>query len=114
MKKIGFKIIATEGTGKFLAENGIENTIVPKIKDGRRPNICDLIKNNEIQIIFNTPIGRLSKEDDSFIRMMAIQYHIPYMTTIAGANAAAIGIEAVLNHPEQQPESLQEYHSRMA
>ena len=53
-------------------------------------------------------------EDDSFIRMMAIQYHIPYMTTIAGANASAIGIEAILNHPEQQPESLQEYHNRKA
>ncbi|MBR4885067.1 MAG: carbamoyl-phosphate synthase large subunit [Lentisphaeria bacterium] len=113
MKKIGFKIMATDGTSRFLTENGIENTKVLKIKEGR-PNISDMIKNHEIQMIFNTPIGRLSMEDDSFIRMMAIQYHIPYMTTIAGANASAIGIEAILNHPEQQPESLQEYHNRKA
>ena len=111
MKKIGFKIVATEGTGKFLTSHGIENTLVCKLNEGR-PDIRDLIKNNEIQMIFNTPIDKMSKIDDSYIRMMAIQYRIPYMTTIAAANASAIGIEAVLSHPEQEPVSLQEYHSR--
>ena len=111
MKKNGFKIMATEGTSRFLTENGVENTKVFKLNEGR-PNICDMIKNHDIQMIFNTPIGRLSKVDDSYIRMMAIQYHIPYMTTIAAANASAIGIEAVLTHPEMKPESLQEYHGR--
>ncbi len=111
MKKIGFKILATEGTGKFLTENGVENTVVAKLDEGR-PNIADYIKNQQIQIIFNTPIGSLSKKDDSYIRMMAIQYRVPYMTTIAAANASAIGIEAVLTRTEQEPESLQEYHAK--
>ena len=109
IRKAGFKILATEGTSKFLADNGIENTLVMKINEGR-PNIPDLIKNRSLNLIINTPIGREGKTDDSYIRMMAIQYKIPYMTTMAAANASAIGIQAELNNPEHQPKSLQEFH----
>ena len=110
LHELGFKILATEGTSAFLTENGIPNTRVMKLLEGR-PNISDLIKNKSIQMIINTPIGRESREDDSYIRTMAIQNRIPYMTTIAAANATAIGIEAVLNNRHAELKSLQEYHS---
>ena len=107
--ELGFKIVATEGTARFLDENNIPNTEVKKLTEGR-PNICDMIKNGDIQMIFNTPIGREGKTDDSYIRTMAIQNQIPYMTTIAAANATVIGIEAVLNKKGSELKSLQEYH----
>ena len=69
-----------------------------------------MIKNNKIQLIINTPIGREGKVDDSYIRRSAIQNRIPYMTTIAAANATAIGIEAVRANADKEPKSLQEYH----
>ncbi len=109
IQKLGFRILATEGTSKFLFENGIENTEVNKLGEGR-PNILDLMKNNEIQLIFNTPIGKNSKIDDSYIRRTAIQLRIPYMTTIAAAQASAIGIESMIKQPNKEPKSLQEYH----
>lgn len=110
MQKLGFKILATEGTSIFLTENGIANTKVFKLSEDR-PNILDMMKNNEIQLIFNTPAGRSSKKDDSYIRRTAIQLRIPYMTTIAAADASSIGIETMLKHPDLEPKSLQEYHS---
>jgi carbamoyl-phosphate synthase large subunit len=107
--ELGFQIVATEGTARFLDENNIPNTEVKKLSEGR-PNICDMIKNGDIQMIFNTPIGREGKTDDSYIRTMAIQNQVPYMTTIAAANATVIGIEAVLNKKGSELKSLQEYH----
>ena len=86
LHELGFKLVATEGTAKFLAENGIPHSEVKKLNEGR-PNVADLIKNREVALIINTPIGRLGKIDDSCIRMLAIQYKIPYMTTIAAAKA---------------------------
>ncbi len=107
--EMGFDIIATEGTAAFLTENNIPNKFIYKLGEGR-PDISDLIKNGSIQMIFNTPIGREGKTDDSYIRTMAIQNHIPYMTTIAAANATAIGIEAVRKNDSMTLKSLQEYH----
>ena len=109
LHELGFKILATSGTSAFLTENGVPNVTVKKLLEGR-PNISDLIKNNSIQMIINTPIGRESREDDSYIRMMAIQSRIPYMTTIAAAKASVIGIEAVLRNRQTELKSLQEYH----
>ncbi len=109
IQKLGFEILATEGTAAFLTENGIPNTVVCKLGEGR-PDILDMIKNNKIQLIINTPIGREGKVDDSYIRRSAIQNRIPYMTTIAAANATAIGIEAVRANADKEPKSLQEYH----
>ncbi len=106
---LGFKLIATEGTAKFLTANGIPNTEVHKLNEGR-PNVADLIKNREVTLIINTPLGRLSKIDDSCIRMMAIQYKVPYMTTIAAAKATAAGIKEAL-HGDLTPKSLQEYQA---
>lgn len=105
---LGFKIYATYNTSHFLTENNIENMEIKKINEGR-PNILDIIKNNEIHLIINTPLGRNSKDDDSFIRMQAIQQKIPYVTTIAAAKASVEGIDAIINE-DFIPVSLQEYY----
>ena len=89
--ELGFELYATEGTGEFLAENNIAHKTVCKLDEGR-PDVSDLIRNREIALIINTPMGKLSKIDDSYIRMLAIQYKIPYMTTIAAAHATVEGI----------------------
>ncbi|MCQ2379728.1 MAG: carbamoyl-phosphate synthase large subunit [Victivallaceae bacterium] len=107
--ELGFDLLATEGTGKFLEENDVKYTLVNKINEGR-PDISDFIRNREIALIINTPIGRDSKIDDSYIRMLAIQYKIPYMTTIAAAAATAEGIREA-RHGMPALKSLQEYHN---
>ena len=106
--KLGFNIYATAGTSCFLKENGIDNTEVKKLHEGR-PNLSDKIKNGDIHLIINTPIGSNSKYDDSYIRIMAIQQKIPYITSIAAALASLEGIEA-LRGKKILPKSLQEYH----
>ena len=111
MHEMGFKIYATEGTAAFLNENGIPNTFVKKLLEGR-PNIGDMIVNKQLNLIFNTPIGREGKTSDSYIRRMAIQNKIPYMTTIAAANASVQGIKAIREHADTTPKSLQEYHKK--
>ena len=110
IKDMGFNVFATEGTSKFLRDNKIENTEIKKIHEGR-PNISDALKNNELQLIINTPVGKSSKYDDSYIRMMAIQRKTPYVTSIAAAEASIEGIEAVKNHTSLPPKALQEYHT---
>jgi carbamoyl-phosphate synthase large subunit len=108
-KDLGFNIIATKGTHAFLAENGIESKPIDKMHEGR-PNIVDAITNKEIQLVVNTPIGRKSQFDDSYIRKAAIKHKVPYITTIAAATAAAKGIEAYKKgHGEVK--SLQDYHA---
>ena len=77
-----------------------------------RPNIVDSIKNGEIQLVINTPIGKLSQHDDSYIRKAAIKYKIPYITTLAAALAAAKGI-ASFRKGHGRVKSLQEYHSEI-
>lgn len=108
IKKMGFKIFATEGTSKHLEKNGVANEKINKIGEGR-PDISDAIKNRELHLIINTPLGRSGKEDDSYIRKMAIQYKLPYITTMAAAEASVEGIEAVKQH-KIAPMSLQDYH----
>jgi carbamoyl-phosphate synthase large subunit len=106
--ELGFKIKATNGTRGFLAEQGIESEHVLKLQEGR-PNIVDAIKNREIHLVINTPVGRLGKHDDSYIRKSAIQYKVPYITTLSAALAAAKGIRAV-RKGHGTAKSLQEYH----
>ncbi|OEU79893.1 MAG: carbamoyl phosphate synthase large subunit [Desulfobacterales bacterium S5133MH4] len=107
--KLGFKIKATEGTHKFLAGHGIDSEPIRKVHEGR-PNIVDGIKNHEIQLIINTPSGRLSKHDDSYIRKAAIKYNVSYITTTAAAIAAARGI-AACRKGHGRVKSLQRYHA---
>jgi carbamoyl-phosphate synthase large subunit len=108
-KDIGFTIIATKGTSDFLSEHGIESQCVLKMHEGR-PNALDNIKNGDIKLVVNTPSGKQSKHDDSYIRKAAIKYKIPYITTIAAAAATAKGIAAFKKKPGQI-KSLQSYHA---
>lgn len=106
--EMGFSIYATGGTNRFLEEHGIGSMKIKKIHEGR-PNIVDAIKNKNIHLIINTPVGRDSKYDDSYIRIMAIQYKVPYITSIAAAQASVEGTEAVKKE-KILPKCLQEYH----
>ena len=108
LEKLGIAIYATEGTERFLAENGIANTPIRKLHEGR-PNIVDAIINGELNLIINTPVGRYSKHDDSYIRMTAIQQKVPYVTTVAAALATVEGIEAKLER-DVGPKALQDYY----
>jgi len=108
LSRLGFKIYATGGTSDFLNKNNIANVLIQKYHEGR-PNIVDAIKNNELQLIINTPIGREGKHDDSYVRMMAIQRKIPYVTSMAAAQATVEGI-AAMRKGVQEPKSLQEHH----
>ena len=110
--KLGFKVFATEGTQAYLAQHGVSATLIKKMHEGR-PNIADAIKNDEIQLVVNTPIGRLSAHDDSYIRKAAIKHKIPYITTTAAANAAAEGIAACCEEGKGKVCSLQEYHQQL-
>jgi carbamoyl-phosphate synthase large subunit len=107
--KLGFRIKATEGTHRLLSQNGVKSELVLKMHEGR-PNIMDCIKNGDVQLIVNTPAGKMSKYDDSDIRKAAIKYKIPYVTTTAAAAAAAKGIEAYRRNPGTV-KSLQNYHA---
>ncbi|KAF0156936.1 MAG: carbamoyl-phosphate synthase large subunit [Syntrophaceae bacterium] len=108
---IGFKIIASNGTYKYFADHGIASERIFKMHEGR-PNIVDAIKNGEIQLVINTPAGRLSKYDDSYIRKAAIKYKIPYITTVAAAVAAVKGI-AAFRQGHGRAKSLQSYHAEI-
>jgi carbamoyl-phosphate synthase large subunit len=94
LSDLGFKVCATKGTGKVLANNGIETRLVNKVSEGR-PNIVDMIKNGDISLIINTPSGRNPKHDEVQIRSNAVQYKIPYTTTISGAAAVVNAIETM-------------------
>jgi len=106
---LGFTIKATRGTYQFLLENGIQTEPIDKMHEGR-PNIVDAIKNKEIQLVINTPVGRLGKYDDSYIRKAAIKYKVPYITTIAAAIATARGIES-FHQGHSDVKSLQSHHA---
>jgi carbamoyl-phosphate synthase large subunit len=106
---LGFKIKATQGTHKFLTEQGVQCERISKLHEDR-PHIVDAIKSQEIHLIVNTPSGKLSKYDDSYIRKAAINYKIPYITTLAGALAAARGI-GEMRRGRGQVRSLQSYHA---
>jgi carbamoyl-phosphate synthase large subunit len=103
----GFRIVATDGTAAFLQDNGIEATTILKVHEGR-PNIVDAVKNGEIQLIINTPSGKLSAYDDSYIRKAAIRHKVAYLTTVRAAAAAAEGI-AARQAGESTVRSLQEW-----
>ncbi len=108
-KELGFKIMATEGTHKLLTDNGVDAEKILKLHEGR-PNILDAIKNEEINLIINTPVGKKSMYDDSYIRKSAIKYKIPYITTISASLAATKGIKAQIAK-KTALKSLQEYHN---
>jgi len=108
LSDLGFTIHATKGTGKVLANNGIDVTFVNKVSEGR-PHVVDMIKNGGIQFIINTPSGRNPKMDEVAIRSGAVQYKIPYTTTLSGAQAVVNAIE-VMQKGTLQVRALQDYY----
>ncbi len=108
LEDLGFNIYATSGTALALEKNGIKVKILPKIGEGR-PNILDLMKDGKIQLVINTPSGRIPRQDEVKIRSHVILYNVPYTTTISGAQATVNGIESLVKKG-LQVKSLQEYH----
>ena len=90
--KLGFKIIATKGTSNFLTEHEIENSKIFKANEGR-PNVVDEIKNNNVQLVINTPLGRIARVDEFYIGRAAVENKIPFITTLAAAASAIKAIE---------------------
>ncbi|MBU4341893.1 MAG: carbamoyl-phosphate synthase large subunit [Candidatus Altiarchaeales archaeon] len=109
LSRLGFKILATKGTKAYLDSKGIKSGLSVKLHEGR-PNITDDIHNKRIQMIINTPVGGEGKQEGSYIRKIAIQRKIPYVTTIAAATAAVEGIEAVKSG-DIEIKSIQEHHA---
>ncbi len=108
----GFKLIATGRTCDLIAEAGIPVEKVKKLYEGR-PNILDLITNGKIDLIVNSPIGKASIHDDSYLRKAAIKHKIPYITTIAAAKAAAEGIAQINGKGRGEVKSLQAWHAEI-
>lgn len=108
LTNLGFRILASKGTAEYLTKKGIEVETVHKLVEGR-PNIIDRIINNEIDFIINTPKGARARTDDYYIRRAAVDFNIPYITTIPGALAAVKGIETIKTK-EMTIKAIQDYH----
>jgi len=111
LHRLGFKIVATEGTSRVLEEAGVPAEVVRKIYEGR-PNVLDLMKNGEIDLIINTPSGKKPKRDQISIRSLAVMHSVPLITTIPGARAAVRGIEEMRKH-RMNVKALQDYHKAL-
>ena len=108
MLRLGFRVQATKGTAAFLRDHGIEVHTVNKVKEGR-PHLVDHIKNGDIALVVNTVGSKASHDDSASIRLEALRKGLPYFTTMPGAKAAAMGIEA-MGKKGLSIRSLQEYH----
>lgn len=109
--ELGFTVIATHGTAKFLREKGLNVETINKLQEGR-PHVLDLIKNRQISFIINTVFGKQAQRDSMYIRRGALNYKIPYTTTISGASAIVKAIKR-LKESEIKVKSLQDYHREM-
>ncbi|MCI1769318.1 MAG: carbamoyl-phosphate synthase large subunit, partial [Mageeibacillus sp.] len=108
---LGFKILATGKTYQMITDAGIAAEKVKKLYEGR-PNIGDMITNGDIDLVINTPAGKTSANDDSYIRKNSIRQHIPYITTMAAAKASAEGIKAA-REKEFGVKALQDFHAEI-
>jgi carbamoyl-phosphate synthase large subunit len=109
LTELGFKVIATSGTQRFLAEHGLEAEKVNKVAEGR-PHIVDAITNGQVQLVFNTTEGATSLADSKSLRRAALLHKVPYYTTLSGAVAAARGLKAYLGG-DLEVRALQSYFS---
>ena len=107
--ELGFSVLATSGTSKYLEKFNLKVERVLKVHEGR-PNIEDLIRSGKVQLVINTPIGRQAFYDDKYLRKAALDYCVPTLTTIKGASAAVKGIEALQNQ-SISVSALQDIHS---
>ena len=108
----GFKIVATEGTYNLITAAGIPATKAKKIYEGR-PNVNDMITNGDFDLIINSPVGKDSVHDDSYLRKAAIKAKTPYITTVAAAKVTAEGIHYLKTHKGSEVKSLQELHGEI-
>ncbi|MDG2615428.1 carbamoyl-phosphate synthase large subunit [Thermoleptolyngbya sichuanensis XZ-Cy5] len=109
LQALGLHVVATEGTRRVLKENGLDVDLVLKVHEGR-PNVMDSIKNQQIQLVVNTPLGETAQVDDRAIRRTALSYKIPVVTTIAGAKASTAAIRSLQSEP-LEVKALQDYMS---
>ena len=109
-EELGFRILATGKTHELLVANGINSEKVFKLSEGR-PNIFDMITNGKIDFMVNSPAGKETIEDDSYLRKAAVKAKIPYMTTIAATQPSLNGIRHMKNNPGTEPKPLQELHN---
>lgn len=109
---MGFEILSTRGTREFLARHGVRVKIISKLKEGGRPNIIDLLKSGEIDLVINTPFGRETRSDGYYIRTSASTHGVPCITTISGAAVAAKAIKA-LKEKDYSVKALQDYHQEL-
>ena len=109
---MGFSILATKGTAQFFNDNGVNATTVYKVNEGR-PNILDALKNNEIQMVINTPSSGESRFDDKIIRQESYKLNVPVITTIAGAKSTIEAMTEVVNS-ELKVASLQDYYEHVS
>jgi len=108
----GFTIVATEGTYNLITAAGIPAKKAKKLYEGR-PNVGDMITNGDFDLIINSPVGKDSVHDDSYLRKAAIKAKVPYITTVAAAKVTAEGIHYVKTHSSSQVKSLQELHGEI-
>jgi carbamoyl-phosphate synthase large subunit len=113
LARLGFELMATLGTAARLREVGLEVAGVFKVNEGR-PNVVDHIKRGEIALIINTPLGRASHFDEQAIRRAALQYNVPCVTTMTGAQAIVEAIAAQTANGAMKVRSLQELHAASA
>jgi carbamoyl-phosphate synthase large subunit len=109
---MGFRIVATEGTARFLRARGIPAEQTFKVHEGR-PNCLDMIVNGQVQLLINTPLGKHAQHDDYALRQSAISNRIAYTTTLSAASAACDAILA-LRSRKTTVRSLQEWHALLA
>ena len=107
LRSLGFEVVATSGTQRYLAENGVESVKINKVAEGR-PHIVDAIKNGRVQLVFNTTEGATALADSKSLRRAALLHKVPYYTTLSGAVAAAQGIKAYLGG-DLEVRALQSY-----
>jgi carbamoyl-phosphate synthase large subunit len=108
LMNMGFQIISTKGTSEILESNNIKCDSVLKISEGR-PNVLDMMKNGEINLIINTPEGRNARSDGYYLRTAAVMQNIPSITTISAASAVIQGIRELKNNSKVKVKCIQEY-----
>jgi carbamoyl-phosphate synthase large subunit len=111
LAQLGFKVVATSGTRDYLQNNGVEAGLAFKVHESERPNIVDRMINGEVTLIINTPLGKKSFYDDTYIRRTALQHSISCLTTLTAATAAVDGIRS-LREGVKTITTLQEQHAR--
>jgi carbamoyl-phosphate synthase large subunit len=111
LASLGYELFATEGTWRTLTSNGVEVTRVNKVHEGR-PHIVDMIVNRELDLVLNTPAGRLQRQDDTTIRAAAVSGGIPVVTTMAGVSALVAALSA-LHRGEAGVRAITEHHAEL-